>query len=722
MTNKSKGEYQIEVSKGSVRKYPNVIWFPRSKTDPREIREVLKVALQVQEENPEKFFSDKTLGVKMARMGSINVIGFEGNDYIESYSGKSIGDVSYITNARMLMRLFRFLGLVTRFKKGKYLVTDLGRLYCSFGADFPAFNDGVSEEKMLLDSLSNFAFYSVNDDSAYRDNKFKIRPFFWLLYSLRLEPQCIYQLIITTFASHAENGNEVKRITNILGKLRSGETNLKKEWKNVGLDPDDYSCVHNFYDSAKILVYLGVSLGLIKKSSDPVYGKKISGNAKNLKQATIFYLLTEKGKKFVEENFNKTLIYYDDLYNEFGDPLILKAAFLLATLNFELGNKKVISVSKNFFDKIKEIDDLIIRIKSTFGIEIIEKDSNLTLITPVSFSFFQSIPPEIMHLREFSAMYNKFISKLDDKNVIFVSQKEYLPTSGDASFTPSFNLDDLRRYVPSTKIGVDNLENAIKYEGKDSVSGGSDRFSSRVSPTTSVVFENGKLMVNNSIDSLDLLVPLRLRDRLLSDFIESNTIDLVTNFLAKSDTWEKDQHYVWVRNCFRHFGMEASYSGSGGMLSRADITVSKPIIGGIEAKSPRENRGTLNLKAIRQAIEAKVQVSEKINNSGNMPEVAIAIGRRISTLALNAEKSWSKQNQPVLLITDAILYYLIIKSATIEFSLASLVKFLTENHGQVTQDQVYKLFSNNCKDKNYLNKVKEELVLLDTHFSAESED
>jgi hypothetical protein len=320
-----------------------------------------------------------------------------------------------------------------------------------------------------------------------------------------------------------------------------------------------------------------------------------------------------------------------------------------------MGNRKVISISKDFFDNLEEIDDLVKRIESKFGIEIIENDSNLTLITPVSFSFFQSIPPEIMNLKEFFTMYNKFISKLDDKNVILVEHKEDLPTSGDVSFTPSFNLDDMRSYIPSTEIKADDLESAIKYSGKDSVFGGSDRFSSRVSPTASVVFENGNLMINNSIDSLDLLVPIRLKDKSLSGFIENNTIDLVTNFLAKSDTWEKDQHYVWFRNCFRHFGMEASYSGSGGMLSRADITISRPIIGGIEAKSPRENRGTLNLKAIRQAVEAKVQVSEKINNLENMPEAAIAIGRRISTLALNAERSWSKQNQPVLLITDAIL-------------------------------------------------------------------
>src|SRR3989344_9253589 len=152
--------YQIETSKKSARKYPNVIWFPRSKTDPREIREVLKLALMAQEANPEGFFNDKILGEKMARIGSINVLGLGGDKYIESYEGKSTGNVSYITNARMLMRLFRFLGLVTRVKKGEYRITDLGKIYTNFSGDFPSFYESNSEEEMLLESLANFTFYS----------------------------------------------------------------------------------------------------------------------------------------------------------------------------------------------------------------------------------------------------------------------------------------------------------------------------------------------------------------------------------------------------------------------------------------------------------------------------------------------------------------------------------------------------------------------------------
>lgn len=107
-------KYDIKTSSKSVRKYPNVIWFPRSKTDPREMREVLKLAKELQDLQKDHCFNDNILGEYMAKRGSINVVGMQGEEYIKAYKGKSTGDVSYITNARMLMRFFRFLGYVAR--------------------------------------------------------------------------------------------------------------------------------------------------------------------------------------------------------------------------------------------------------------------------------------------------------------------------------------------------------------------------------------------------------------------------------------------------------------------------------------------------------------------------------------------------------------------------------------------------------------------------------
>jgi hypothetical protein len=685
-------QYQIRTSKGSARKYPQVMWFPRSKTDPREIREVLKVAFMVQKKNSADTFNDKTLGETMAKIGSINVLGLDGEKYIEAYKGKSTGNISYITNARMLMRLFRFLGFVTRVNKGGYRLTTLGEIYTGFTGDFPSFKEGNSEEAMLLSSLANFTFYSPNDDPAYRDKTFKVRPFIWLLFALSLEPQCIYQLIVTSFASKDEGSVEIKRIKTLLGNLRDGTTDLNKEWRKLGLDPDDYSCVHNFYDSAKILVYLGTSLGLITKKADPIYGKKISGKARNLKQATMFYLLTEKGAAYLEEYLTATPMYYEKLYDLFGEENVLDATSLLAALNMQLGNKKMVSISKKFFSFEGKISRLI-EIFSEAKVEIKNDKGNLSLTTPLTFNFWQSVPPEIMAQPEISKFYGSFITEFTRSKSSFIKIQE-INHKGQkmiGAITSSFILHK------TTKIAYDipklppaDLSPYVSYQGKEEIHGGTDRFPARISPTNSVSIIDGKIHVDNERDALDLLIPLGHPDKKLTDFIHDNFEGLINNFVKKSDTWEKDQHYAWVRNCFRLFGAEAIFSGSSGMLSRADVSISDPFIGGIEIKSPRENRGTLNTKAIRQAVDAKIQVTDIHKEKTGMPRVAIAIGRRVSDLAIKEEKKWASEKQPVLLLNDVILYYLSLKTVDVKISAEDLVSFFTENHGLVTKDILLK--------------------------------
>ena len=717
---KRSSKFVVKTSKKSVRKYPKVIWFPRSKTDPREIREVLKIAQTVQTESNDQTFNDKTLGEKMAKIGSINVLGLKGDKYIAAYKGKSIGDVSYITNARMLMRLFRFLGLVTRVKKGEYRITDLGKIYTNFSGDFPSFYEGNSEEEMFLESLANFTFYSVNDDPVYRDAKFRVRPFIWLLYNLSLEPQCIFQLIVTAFASQSESVSEVKRIKSILEGLRNGNTNVAGEWKNVGLDPNDYSCVHNFYDSAKILVYLGNSLGLIDKKANPTYGKKIMGKARHLKQATTFYFVTEKGSKYLEKYLSKTPIYYEKLYEIFGDKNILPATFTLAALNTCLGNKCIKGISEKFLsltvgDKLQQ---LIHPFKKA-GVEINSEGNSLRSTTAVTFNFWQSIPPEIFYLSEFQSMYKTFLDEfMDDKsNAVKVEKLSFNQHDDVGDVVSSFILDSSKKLeykIP--KMKRDGLDSYVMYEGKEEIYGGTDRFPARISPTNSVLRVNDKIHVDNGKDALDLLVPLNRPDKSLREFIRNNLESLIGNFVAKSDSWEKDQHYTWVRNCFRLFGAEAIYSGSSGMLARADVSISNPFVGGVEAKSPRENRGTVNTKAIRQAVDAKIQVADLYKDKKSLPRVAIAIGRRISALAIKEEKKWASESQPVLLINDIVLYYLSLKTVDLKFVKEDLIKFFVKNRGLVNKEMLSEflegILHRNNVDKKEIKRVKHEVELL----------
>lgn len=699
----------VETSKSSARKYPNVMWFPRSKTDPQEIREVLKTAFTVQKEN-NGYFNDKLLGEYMAKIGSINIVGMLGDEYIESYKGKSTGDVSYITNARMLMRFFRFLGLVKRIEKAKYQLTELGEIYCNFSGDFPSRVGGEEEEQMLLYSLASFAFYSVNDDSTYRDATFQIRPFISLLNTLEIEPQCIYQLIVTAFAAKKENTSEIKRISQILENLQVGKTTLEKEFENLGLDAGDYSCVHNFYDSAKILVYIGTSLGLIEKTSNPSYGKKIAGRARHLKQASTFYLLTEKGRKYLEEHLKEKLIYYSDLYEQSGNESILQLSFILAALNMQIGSKKTNSIHTTFFKLIfgDDWEIFIEKLKTVAQIEIDIIDNWVTLNSQVSFNFFQSIPPEFLKeepLKDWFDTYTQEFKK-ENSNLVKITTSTIMDEFA-GKVVSRFILDGTKNiYYSVPALDITETQNFIKYPEKDNVFGGQDRFSSRISPTNSVLIVGDKVHIDNEQDCLDLLVPLRHPDNRLRQFISANLLGLIKNFLSKSDTWTKDQHYVWVRNCFRLLGAEAIYSGSGGMLSRADISVVEPFIGGVEAKSPSENRGSINTKAIRQAFDAKVQVGYKFPEKKHLPRAAIAIGRRITPLAIQEEKKYRSEGNPVLLISDAVLYYLTLRTIELPFQKDDVVDLFTKNEGVLSSDDLKKSFEAIIVRENIKSEIK----------------
>lgn len=676
-------DLSVKTSPSSSRKYPNVMWFPRSKTDPQEIREVLKLALKVQDSNPENFFNDKLLGEYMVKIGSINVVGMQGEEYIEAYQGKSTGDVSYITNARMLMRVFRFFGLVTRIDKAKYRITDMGRIYCTFNGNFPSQINGENEENMLLQALANFAFYSVNDDSSYRDASFQARPFISLLNNLAIEPQCIYQLIVTAFAAKKEDSQEIKRVKDLLQSLRDGTSTLETEFKNLGLDASDYSCVHNFYDSAKILVYIGTSLGLIEKTSNAEYGRKIAGRARHLKQASGFYKLTEKGEKYLEEQIQNRLIYYSDLYSIFGDKFVLQTVFILASLNTTIGSRSVESINSDFYRGIfgESWEGYINTLREKLQIEIDIIDGFVTLKSKVSFNFFQSIPPEFLHSEPFKNWYDLFIDAFNKNSDAMKITTKKLQDQFTGEVVSKFILEGESLSYTVPEMSLEEAQDYVKYPDRDSVFGGQDRFANRISPTNSVLLVGDKIHVDNEKDALDLLIPLRRPNDELRRFVDNNIIKLTQNFLRKSDSWFKDQHYAWIRNCFRQLGTEAIYSGSGGMLSRADVSIIDPFIGGIEAKSPTENRGSINTKAIRQAVDAKVQVAHKFPEKKEQPRVAIAIGRRITPLAIEEEKKWRIEGQPILLISDLVLYYLTLKTLDIPFEKEDLLALFTQNVG-----------------------------------------
>ncbi|KKS28513.1 MAG: hypothetical protein UU89_C0035G0002 [Parcubacteria group bacterium GW2011_GWC2_42_11] len=162
---------------------------------------------------------------------------------------------------------------------------------------------------------------------------------------------------------------------------------------------------------------------------------------------------------------------------------------------------------------------------------------------------------------------------------------------------------------------------------------------------------------------------------------KTNTIDfddipkLVNEFIERINNpdkkWGKDKCYTYIRNAFRIFGVDAIYSGSGGMKTRSDVTILVPFKAVSEIKSPAE--APINLKAVRQAVDAAVQAETNLT---------MAIGLTTHSGAIDQEKKYFKTiGIGVLLLEIKFISLLVFLSPFIDFSPESLKRLIQNNHG-----------------------------------------
>jgi Fe-S-cluster-containing dehydrogenase component len=181
-------------------------------------------------------------------------------------------------------------------------------------------------------------------------------------------------------------------------------------------------------------------------------------------------------------------------------------------------------------------------------------------------------------------------------------------------------------------------------------------------------------------------------------FFTNNIEDTLDNFDKKVaiENWDRDKYYVFIRNLFRELGLTASYTGSGGKLRRADVTIESPFYAGIEVKSPAE--GDVNVGAIRQAIDARDEVSNTYELELTDTFCA-AIAQGVSRGSHNRAISNNRMGVIIPIIRGRILLYLLIKHITSlpQDSNFDLKRLFTKYVGEV--------YINELKDyfKNYFN-------------------
>lgn len=155
----------------------------------------------------------------------------------------------------------------------------------------------------------------------------------------------------------------------------------------------------------------------------------------------------------------------------------------------------------------------------------------------------------------------------------------------------------------------------------------------------------------------------RVEDLLPMKEFEYDMVSVLDNFENRSGrsqiNWDQNPYYIWVRNSLRELGVDAAYTGSAGKLKRADVTIKAPFLAGIEVKSPAE--GDISTKAIRQAAEAGIEVSEALKGRSYVS----AVGPDISRGSHAKSRLWEQAfGIKIPLIRGRYLLYLMLKHRT----------------------------------------------------------
>lgn len=166
--------------------------------------------------------------------------------------------------------------------------------------------------------------------------------------------------------------------------------------------------------------------------------------------------------------------------------------------------------------------------------------------------------------------------------------------------------------------------------------------------------------------------------------------NILDNFDQKVDrvnfNWAKDQYYPFIRNCFRTLGLNAFYTGSGGKLKRADVTIDDLFMVGIEVKSPAESG--ISKTAVRQAVDASIEVIQD-----DQAVYCAAIGQEFTRgVQQQAEAYYKAHGISIPLLLGRFILYLVLKHQDFpqskQYDLTRLFSFV----GEVRTKQIQQYF------------------------------
>lgn len=309
----------------------DIFWFPKPISNLTDMRNKLKVAYELQKRKKEKegeaYFVENEVAEELAKRGAFTRPATPTEELIEEYEEERTPNKPHLSSFRMQNRLFRFLGWTTRRVgyKNQYVVTDLGVQIAAFSGPFPSTIGALSERDLVIKSLVNFGIFSVNDHIHQWDTRFKQRI---VVNILRVTAKFGYisnnELVVTAFALKDERDpKQVEEMMDRLQRLHEGEISMIDAFKEVNVDPYSSSAVNNAYDGPKVLLSLCRQVNLLHEKTVPLeyspYGdlrplyEKMHEGKSALKKPRVVNLITDFGKKVLEQELKKTVIWFDEL-------------------------------------------------------------------------------------------------------------------------------------------------------------------------------------------------------------------------------------------------------------------------------------------------------------------------------------------------------------------------------------------------------------------------
>jgi len=700
------------------KKHKNYIWIPKPKSDLKEYRDILRLCRIL--EDQEGYFNDRTLGIAQVEKGAIFDGSLDAKAYIKKYKDKTVGNQSYISNARMSLRMSRFFGWITRIAndEAKYKLTSRGRLLSSFRGKFPGQLAHYDEFEIMTSDILGFRFYCVNDQPNYQNKAFKQRVMFNILKFLKdYKYLHNYEIVITALTLKREEPNDYDTAYKRINSLRKKGETISSVLAQCDIDPWDHSSLTGVYDGPKVLCSFLKQLGLVLPVETSSLGAGAINYYKRVYRGSLIrnvprnvFLITPKGEKLVDEYSNTIPLWYDDLPSP-------KENYAVALALFQKG-----SLDNKTLDALG--------LSEKFGAFLTERGLYADNKERIDFKLYRDVPPEN------EDNVSKLVAKLgiqsegsdiDMKDLVFVPKAKKADALCIKCHPPRCYIYKDFREIPNS---FDSL--AYKLCPNDSLSrdGNSGDIIVKADqcvscllcvlscPFGSIELQNGKIKVNRipdrnnrsydvreaQLDELEaitdsIIAAQSQKQRLVIDRV--SIVNMFEDLISPTkQNWSQDEFYVWVRNCFRAMGLRTLYTGGKGMKTRSDVTIIDPFIAAIEVKSPSE--GKVAAKAIRQTDDAAVQLFQKFRKRVYM----CAIGQQISPEAIRKadehreyRKSQGTPNYCIPLIPSKSLLYLTLVDIELSLAPAEIEQIFTSYHGEFDENALIDYLSSIDKRK-----------------------